>query len=242
MQKYNVNNLDEIASIASAASTVMTYLFPNATSSIIQLQNSYTPMGLSANNSTFVKSVRLGHDIGQRIVMSAQHDELANEYHVHLPKGPCTWTGINPVTPMAGYWMTYILKSGAEIQHVAMHDSVISTWYTKYTYWTARPFQRIANFTTVIPTPNHPSYTSGASAISAAASDVLSDLFPRGAFYFTSQALQASMSRLWAGIHSKESIDNGFNVGRQIGRRIVEDMHAGFHPLICCANSTQLIR
>ena len=37
--------------------------------------------------------------------------------------------------------------------NVAMHDSVISTWYTKYTYWTARPFQRITNFTTVIPTP-----------------------------------------------------------------------------------------
>jgi hypothetical protein len=96
MQKYNVSNVDEIASIASAASTVMTYLFPNATSSIIQLQNSYTPMGLSANNSTFVKSVRLGHYIGQRIVMSAQHDELANEFHGHMPKGPCTWKGINP--------------------------------------------------------------------------------------------------------------------------------------------------
>ena len=61
MQKYNVNNVDEIASIASAASTVMTYLFPNASSSIIQLQNSYMPQGLSANNSTFVKSVMLGH-------------------------------------------------------------------------------------------------------------------------------------------------------------------------------------
>ena len=113
IQKYNVNNVDEIASIASAASTVMTYLFPNATSSIIQLQNSYTPMGLSANNSTFVKSVMLGDDIGQRIVMAAQHDELANEFH--MPKGPCTWKGINPVTPMAGYWKTYILKSGAAI-------------------------------------------------------------------------------------------------------------------------------
>lgn len=314
MQEYDVNKVDEIASIASAASTVMTYLFPNANSSINQLQNSYTPMGLSANNSTsFAKSVRLGHDKGQRIVLFAQHDELANEFHGHVPKGPCTWTGINPLTPMAGYWKTYILKSGAEIQppppyscgskedksnmqgvlkvsnnrtsqqiaaahhwgdtpvsttwnniladyikrnniglfdsarafaylNVAMHDSIISTWYTKYTYWTARPFQRIANFTTVIPTPNHPSYTSGASAISAAASDVLSDLFSKGAFYFTSQAVQASLSRLWAGIHSKESIDSGFNVGRQIGKRIVEDMHAGFHPLVCCANSTYLIR
>jgi hypothetical protein len=308
MQKYNVSNVDKIASIASAASTVMTYLFPKA-SSIIQLQNSYTPMGLSNNNSTFVKSVRLGHDIGQRIVMSAQHDGSDIKLHGHLLKGPCTWKGINPVTPMAGYWKTYILKSGAEIQppppytcgskedmsklqgvlnasdnrtseqiaavhhwgdtplpiiwnnmlaeyikrnniglfdsarafaylNVAMHDAAISTWYTKYTYWTARPFQRIANFTTVIPTPNHPSYTSSHSTISAAASEVLSDLFPKEAVYFTSQAVQASMSRLWGGIHFKEDTDNGFNVGRQIGKRIVEDIHVGFHPLICCAKLT----
>jgi hypothetical protein len=57
MQKYNVNNVDEIASIASAASTVMTYLFPNASSSIIQLQNSYTPLGLSDNNCTRDSSI-----------------------------------------------------------------------------------------------------------------------------------------------------------------------------------------
>ena len=39
----------------------------------------------------------------------------------------------------------------------------------------------------------------------------------------------------------KEDTDNGFNVGRQISKRIVEDIHMGFHPLICCANLT-LIR
>lgn len=116
MQNYNVNNVDEIASIAGAASTVMTYLFPNASSSIIQLQNSYTLLGLSDNNSTFVKSVRLGHVIGQRIVMSVQYDGSDIKFQGHLSKGPCTWKGINPVTPMAGYWKTYILKSGAEIQ------------------------------------------------------------------------------------------------------------------------------
>jgi hypothetical protein len=312
MQKYNVSNVDKIASIASAASTVMTYLFPNATSSIIQPQNSYTPMGLSANNSTFLKSVRLGHYIGQRIVMSAQHDGSDIKFQGHLPKGPCTWKGINPVNPMAGYWKTYILKSGAEIQppppaacgskedmsnlqsvlnasnnrtsqqiaavhhwgdsplpilwnnmlveyikrnniglfdsarafaylNVGMHDAAISTWYTKYNYWTARPFERITNLTTVIPTPNHPSYTSSHSTISAAASVVLGDLFPKEGGYFNSQAVEASMSRLWGGIHFKEDVDNGFKVGQQIGKRVVEDIHKSFHPLICCTNLT-LIR
>ena len=48
--------------------------------------------------------------------MSAQHDGSDIKFQGHLPKGPCTWKGINPVNPMAGYWKTYILKSGAEIQ------------------------------------------------------------------------------------------------------------------------------
>jgi hypothetical protein len=66
---------------------------------------------------------------------------------------------------------------------IAMHDAAIPTWYTKYNYWTARPFQRIANLTTVIPTPNHPGYTSSHSTVSAAASVVLGDLFPKEGSY-----------------------------------------------------------
>src|SRR5215467_8100648 len=69
--------------------------------------------------------------------------------------------------------------------NAGMHDAAISTWYTKHNYWTARPFERIANLTTVIPTPNHPSYTSSHSTVSAAAS--IGDLFPKeGGILFSS--------------------------------------------------------
>jgi len=44
----------------------------------------------------------------------------------------------------------YILKGYLAIRN--------PTWYTKYTYWIARPFQRIANFTTVTPTPKASKY------------------------------------------------------------------------------------
>lgn len=62
--------------------------------------------------------------------------------------------------------------------NVGMYDAFVSCWYTKYSYWTARPFQRIANISTEIPTPNFPSYTSGHSVVSTVAGRVLSELFP----------------------------------------------------------------
>ncbi len=37
--------------------------------------------------------------------------------------------------------------------NVGMYDAFLSCWATKYTYWTARPFQRIPGFVPVIPTP-----------------------------------------------------------------------------------------
>jgi hypothetical protein len=85
--------------------------------------------------------------------------------------------------------------------NVAIYDACIPTWYTKYTYWTARPVERIDNFTTVIPTPNFPGYTSGHSTMSVAASEVLSELFPDERENFHNKANEAKMSRLWAGIH-----------------------------------------
>ena len=111
--------------------------------------------------------------------------------------------------------------------NAAMHDSFVSCWYTKFTYWTARPFQRILSdpeFTTVIPTPNFPGYTSAHSAVSSTAAVILGQLFPEEASYFLSQAHEAAASRLWAGIHFPQDNNNGFVVGQQIGREYVNDM------------------
>jgi membrane-associated phospholipid phosphatase len=119
--------------------------------------------------------------------------------------------------------------------NTAMYDSFVSCWYTKFTYWTARPFQRIVSdptFTTVIPTPNFPSYTSGHSSISSTASLILGQIFPDESIYFISQAHEAAMSRLWAGIHFPQDNDNGFAVGQQIGKKYVNDMLNHPHPFV----------
>jgi membrane-associated phospholipid phosphatase len=119
--------------------------------------------------------------------------------------------------------------------NAAMHDSFVSCWYTKFTYWTARPFQRILSdpeFTTVIPTPNFPGYTSAHSTVSSTAAIILAELFPEEAGYLISQAQEAAISRLWAGIHFPQDNNNGFGVGQQIGREYVNDMQKQPHQFV----------
>jgi hypothetical protein len=111
--------------------------------------------------------------------------------------------------------------------NVAMADAFVSCWQTKYTYWIARPFQRIPGLVTVIPTPNFPSYTSGHSTISAAAAAVLGEVFPGGREHFAAQAEEAALSRLWAGIHFRHDNEQGLAAGRWIGARVVERMRSG---------------
>jgi membrane-associated phospholipid phosphatase len=108
--------------------------------------------------------------------------------------------------------------------NAAMYDAFVSCWETKYIYWTARPFQRIPGLTTVITTPNFPSYTSGHSTISAAAALVLGELFPAESDFFVAQAREAAMSRLWGGIHYPHDNDQGLLVGQHVGRKVVRVM------------------
>ena len=58
----------------------------------------------------------MGVQVGQNIIKYAKSDGSNVRFTGSMPVGKCIWNGTNPVTPMAGYWKTYILKSGAEIQ------------------------------------------------------------------------------------------------------------------------------
>jgi hypothetical protein len=106
--------------------------------------------------------------------------------------------------------------------NAAMLDAFISCWHTKYKWWTERPVtvirrQRDANFMPYILTPPFPSYTSGHSSVSGAASEVLATFFPKDAPELRRMAQEASMSRLYGGIHFRSDNEEGLKVGRRIG-------------------------
>jgi hypothetical protein len=126
---------------------------------------------------------------------------------------------------------------------IAVADSFIACWSTKYRYNLLRPItfvQRVIDpaWGNPLPltTPPFPEYTSGHSVQSGAVAQVLSDLF--GDFPFTdhthdargfaprsfasclAMAEEAAISRLYGGIHFRPAIELGIDQGRCIGRKV----------------------
>jgi hypothetical protein len=100
--------------------------------------------------------------------------------------------------------------------NMAMHDAAVGCWEAKFHYFNPRPSQLDVSIKTQIGLPNFPSYTSGHSTFSAAASSVLSYLFPSGATGFVAMRDEAGISRLYGGIHFPSDIEAGKAHGTRI--------------------------
>jgi hypothetical protein len=137
--------------------------------------------------------------------------------------------GVSTPTP-PGHWdfiaVPYVISGGqSEVRaartfallNMAMHDAAVACWEAKYFYFNPRPSQMDPSIKTMTGLPNFPSYVSGHSVFSAAASDVLGYLFPSGASYFDQQMQEAAMSRLYGGIHYRSDIEAGMAHGKHVG-------------------------
>jgi membrane-associated phospholipid phosphatase len=108
-----------------------------------------------------------------------------------------------------------------------MMDAFIACWHAKFKWWTERPVTVIrekldADFMPHVITPAFPSYVSGHSAASGAGAEVLAAYFPSHAKELRRMALEASMSRLYGGIHYRSDNEEGLALGRRVGARAVE--------------------
>jgi hypothetical protein len=101
--------------------------------------------------------------------------------------------------------------------NMAMHDAAVGCWGVKFLYFNPRPVQMDPSIKTVIGLPNFPAYPSGHSTYSSAAALVLSYLFPQGAADFDAMKDEASISRLYGGIHYRSDIERGKEHGARIG-------------------------
>lgn len=96
----------------------------------------------------------------------------------------------------------------------AAFDAAIGCANAKFDFWYVRPAQADPRITTVFPAPAHPSYPSGHSCHSGASTGVLSAEFPSEARQLAEMADEASMSRLYAGIHYRFDMVAGLALGR----------------------------
>ncbi|HEY5826498.1 MAG TPA: vanadium-dependent haloperoxidase, partial [Cyclobacteriaceae bacterium] len=102
------------------------------------------------------------------------------------------------------------------ILNIAQMDAAVGCWETKFFYFNPRPSQMDPNIKTATGVPNFPAYTSGHSTFSASAATVLSYLFPNDAQFFNDQATEASLSRLYGGIHYRSDCQMGLDHGKRI--------------------------
>ncbi|SEK57791.1 PAP2 superfamily protein [Chitinophaga rupis] len=140
------------------------------------------------------------------------------------------------------------------ITAVTEMDAFISCWDEKYRSNRIRPETYInryidVNWKPLLQTPPFPEYTSGHSVMSTATAQVLTylmgdqfsftdnseEMFEIRARSFTSfmqAAAEAAISRLYGGIHFRDSIENGATQGKNIGDNIIEKLKAaGVQPV-----------
>src|SRR5205807_4833943 len=136
--------------------------------------------------------------------------QLADARAWNLPQGSIT---------ALGYWdrlaAQYIAERGFDeraaahvfaLTNAAAMDAVIGCWEAKYSYDFIRPSQASAAVAldpiingVGIGLPNHPSYPSGHSCVSAAAGAVIENFFPEHVTAVDEQVAAAGESRIIAG-------------------------------------------
>jgi hypothetical protein len=141
--------------------------------------------------------------------------------------------GVGTYTP-PGHWDAiaaedFIQQNYSEIRwarnmallNMAEMDAGIVCWNTKYHYFNPRPTQMMPDIKTLTGVPNFPSYISGHSTFSEAASTILGHLIPANASRYEAMSKEAAMSRFISGIHTQMDCDSGLAVGKRVGNYAV---------------------
>ena len=147
-------------------------------------------------------------------------DQRAIALYWDFPAGSPTPLGFWNATT-ADYISQYGLDERAAtevfaVAQAAMFDALIGCWDAKYHYWTIRPSQASSAVSLAFALPNHPSYPSGHSCVSAAAGTVLAHYFPERATEVQNFVTEAGLSRMLAGIHYRFDITAGQQLGRSV--------------------------
>jgi membrane-associated phospholipid phosphatase len=163
-------------------------------------------------------------DLGEVRSMSALRTpgQTAMAVYWNFPTGSFTPPGYWNLTA-ANYVEAFGLNERAAtrvfaLMSAAMMDALIGCWDAKYFYWTLRPTQADGLITLTFGLPNHPSYPSGHSCVSAAAATVLKEVFPERATELETSVEEAGLSRMYAGIHYRFDITAGRDLGQAVAR------------------------
>ena len=106
--------------------------------------------------------------------------------------------------------------------NMSLMDAAIVCWDTKYFYFNPRPTQLDPRIKTLTGIPNFPSYISGHSTFSGAAATILGHIIPSRAAAYMEMANEASMSRVYGGIHYRSDCSVGLVAGKNVGNYAIQ--------------------
>ncbi len=156
------------------------------------------------------------------------------------------WMGIAAIAARQAKADPVKIAQTYAITAIALYDAFISCWDEKFRSNVVRPVTVIndmidRNWIPFLQTPPFPEYTSGHSTITASASIALAALYGDNFSFqdtsdlryigmqrhfnsFQQAAAEASISRVYGGIHYRNSVDQGAIAGNKLGKFIVEKL------------------
>jgi membrane-associated phospholipid phosphatase len=108
------------------------------------------------------------------------------------------------------------------IAAVGMYDGFVACWDAKYAYWGIRPDQYDTTYKSLLPTPPFPGYPSGHASVGGVTAEIMTYLFPEDKALWDRRAKDGAESRFHAGIHFRSDNEVGVELGRKVGKAIVD--------------------
>jgi membrane-associated phospholipid phosphatase len=109
----------ERAVVAGAASTILSYLFPDHADSFAAKAEEAAQSQLWAGvqyPSDVEAGMALGRAVAEQVITRARSDGSDVAWDGVMPTGNGYWTGENPVQPGSGSWKTWVLTSGDQFR------------------------------------------------------------------------------------------------------------------------------
>ncbi len=118
----------EHAVAAGAASTVLSYIYPDLAAEFEAKAEAAVRSRLQAGAnfpSDIAAGLQLGRQVAQMVIERAKIDDTLPAWDGVIPTGPGYWTGEKPAEPNAGKWQSWLLLSNDELRPLPplAHDS-----------------------------------------------------------------------------------------------------------------------
>jgi membrane-associated phospholipid phosphatase len=152
---------------------------------------------------------------------SLTSDELAQIHFWDAGAPGYRWMELTEQLAVSEGLSTPLQTRAMSLVAVAIYDSMVAAWDTKYTYSRQHPSEIDPTISTVVTPTASPSYPSEHAVAAAAASSVLTYLFPDQASQLSMMAQQAEQSRIQAGVAFPSDVSGGVSLGNQVGQAVI---------------------